>query len=78
MPVDTPQDSVSITINGDPHTAPKKATYEQLVQLAGLKGNPSMVVSFGDRSRAGRAPHRGDTIELDDGAHVTVVHTGNA
>lgn len=69
---------VSITVNGDQRQVPKRVTYEDLVRLAGLTGNPSMTVSFGDRSRSGRAPYAGQTIDLDDGAHVTVVHTGNA
>lgn len=75
---DTSRDTVSVTINGAQRHVPKRATYEQLVQMAGATGNPSMSVSFGDRSRAGRAPRAGETIDLDDGAHVTVVHTGNA
>lgn len=70
--------AVNITINGDERVAPKKITYEKLVELAGKTGFPSMTVCFGDRERAGRAPHRGQTIELDEGAIVDVVHTGSA
>jgi hypothetical protein len=37
-----------------------------------------MVVSFGNRDRAAKSVLPGQEIELDEGAHVTCVHTGNA
>lgn len=71
---------MKITVNSKPHEleAGGLVTYEQLVHLAGQRGTPTIVVSFGNRDRAGKSPLPGATIELDEGAHVTVVHTGNA
>ena len=70
----------AITINGQSHTVPsdEDVPYERLVEIAGLTGTPSMTVQFGQRDRAGCAPTPGTNIRLDHGAHVTVVHTGNA
>lgn len=72
--------NVTVTINGATHVIPSggHATYERLVALAGLTGNPTLTVSFANRDRAGRALIKGETVALDEGAHVTVVHTGNA
>jgi len=72
---------MKITVNGAPHELPDgqyPTTYEQLVELAGETGTPSVAVSLGDKSRAGLAPYPGSVVELDEGARVTVVHTGNA
>lgn len=72
---------MKITVNGTAHELPDGAyltTYEQLVELAGETGTPSVAVSLGDKSRAGLAPSPGSSVELDDGARITVVHTGNA
>lgn len=72
---------MKITVNGTEHVLPDgqyPTTYEQLVELAGETGTPSVAVSLGDKSRAGLAPYPGSSVELDDGARVTVVHTGNA
>ena len=70
----------SITVNGKPHTVPsdEDVPYERLVEMAGLTGTPSMTVGFGNRDRAGKAPIPGASVRLDDGADVTVAHTGNA
>lgn len=70
---------VNVKINGEAHKLPyAPISYERLVELAGKRGAPSMTVSFGDRDRAGKAPLPGDVVLLDEGAHVTVVHTGCA
>jgi len=72
--------AVTVHINGEKHSIPNggRITYERLVELSGRTGYPTMTISFGDRDRAGRAPRRGQTIDLDEGAIVTVCHTNNA
>lgn len=72
---------MKITVNGIEHELPDgsySTTYEQIVELAGESGTPSVAVRFGDRGRAGMAPCKGEAVELDDGARINVVHTGNA
>jgi hypothetical protein len=69
---------VSVFINGERHVVQPRMAYERLVGLAGLRGTPSMIVDYGDRKRRPVAPTVGQEIELDEGARVTVVHTGNA
>lgn len=72
---------MKIIVNGVEHILPDGqylTTYEQLVEIAGESGTPSMAVSFGDRERAGKALGPGDSIGLDDGARVRLAHTGCA
>jgi hypothetical protein len=71
---------VDVTINGEKRKiiADAAATYEHLVDLAGMTGHPSMAIRFGDRGRKGKILAPGEAVELDNGAAVDVVHTGNA
>ncbi len=68
---------VTITINGRKATVTRPTTYEQIVEVAGLTGNPSMIVSFKSGAKS-LVPYKGQTIELDETAYVTVVHTNSA
>ena len=71
--------AIEVTINGVATTLDAgPISYEDLVRHAGMDGRPSMMVSFGDRTRAGRAPHAGESVDLDDGAVVEIAHTGAA
>lgn len=70
---------ITVFINSEPYVLPSpRVSYEQLVKLAGKTCNPTVAVSFGDRDRAGRALCSGQTIDLDSGAHVMVVHARHA
>lgn len=74
-----PVPDVDVTINGERRKiSGAKVMYEHLVELAGMKGNPSVTVRFGDRSREGTIVSPGKLVELDAGAMINVVHTGNA
>lgn len=56
------------------------ATYEQVVELAGERGSPSVAYSYrvGVHQRAGTMYPGCKPIELATGMVFTVVHTGNA
>ena len=69
-----------ITINGTKHVVGGSVSYEQLVQLAGMKGSPSIAYSgprTGDTRREGTV-HIGQSITTQQGMNFTVIHTGNA
>lgn len=71
------------TVNGDEHEllADTPLTYEHIVALAGLTGNPTMVYKSprnGDVYRHG-CMHKGQVLNIvTDGMRFTVCHTGNA
>lgn len=70
---------VAVTVNGKRlELVPHGLSYENLVEYAGMKGNPTMTIRFGDRSREGVILSPGMSVELDDGAVVDAVHTGDA
>lgn len=77
-PVIDPEAPIWIVVNARTHeTVPGNvATYEHLVHVAGMTGQPSMTVRFPDGR--GRIVSSGQEIELVDGLVVTCVHTGNA
>lgn len=50
-------------------------TYERVVQLAGLRGMPTMVMHLGLQRRI---VHPGMSLPLEDGMHFQVIHTGSA
>lgn len=71
---------VAVTLNGAEVQLPLRVTFADVVKAAGLKGNPSIIVS--------RRDHPGFSIiesirfdqarELKAGDRITAVHTGNA
>lgn len=70
------------TVNGDEHTllADTPLTYEHIVTLAGLTGNPTMVFHQreGEWTRDGQL-HKGQTMQdFRPGTRFTVCHTGDA
>lgn len=75
---------MKIIINGKTHDTfeGNEATYEHIVQVAGMTGNPSMTVSWRDerdaRVQSGCILSAGQSIELRDGMRISVCHTGNA
>lgn len=73
---------MKITINGRDHDVPGGyLSYEELVKLAGKTGNPSATYlgpRMGDMRRGGIMHPGCKPIELEEGMHFDVVHTGNA
>lgn len=70
---------VSVFINNKHHSVQSRMSYERIVRLAGLSGNPSMIVSPPRHTdRRAFAPIVGQEFDLETGTHITVVHTGNA
>lgn len=75
-----------VTVNGaDVTTTSTELTYEDVVALAGLKGQPSVTWSVweavGDKlakMHRGGILHRGDGIQVADGMSFRAVHTGAA
>lgn len=73
----------TFTVNGDEHEllADTPLTYEHIVTLAGLTGNPIMVYHQsrpGGWVRSGSL-HKGQTMsDMQPGTRFTVCHTGNA
>ena len=53
-------------------------TYEELVELSGLKGTPTMTIIPADKKWRGEVGYPGQTYGLDEGDRVTVVHTSDA
>jgi hypothetical protein len=53
-------------------------SFSRLVEIGGMSGTPSVVVKFGDSTRAPQVISRGKPFALDDGARVTMAHTDNA
>lgn len=70
-----------ITINGEKTLwAAPEISYEQLVELAGMKGTPSAMYEgprHGDSQRSG-IMHPGKIVAVEDGMHFSVAHTNNA
>lgn len=73
---------IEITINGRRHVVGGSAiSYEQVVQLAGEQGTPSMTQYWRGghaKGREGRILSPGQSVPLDDGLVFCAVHTGNA
>lgn len=71
---------IKISINSSVFHVPENAVYmyEELVQMAGLSGNPSTTVSRKDKSKAGLLLYHGKNYTPEEGDHITMVHTNNA
>lgn len=67
--------TASITLNGTERTVPTPCSYEELVDLAGKLGHPSMTLKSGN---SGRIISPGDIVALRDGDKINVMHTGDA
>lgn len=74
---------MQVTINGTQRwlrQSESPITYEQIVELAGLTGAPTMTYHAkinGDTVRQGTLI-AGESLELAHGMRISVVHTGNA
>jgi len=68
-----------IMVNGE-HKRLKepRLSYEQLVELAGLTGNPSCTYGYIGEQNAGGIFCPGDTLQIVGNEHFSIVHTGNA
>ena len=55
-------------------------TYEQIVEMAGKKGNPSVIynVRISDDMRRSGPMHAGSRVTIVEGMTFSVIHTGNA
>lgn len=73
---------MTIIINGIPITTSKsELSYEDVVELAGKKGYPTVVYSSprrGDSNRSGEMHFGCPTVHIEDQMVFSVVHTGNA
>jgi hypothetical protein len=71
-------ETITVTVNARKlHTiAGNVATYEHLVHVAGMTGQPAMTVRCSDGY--GRSLEPGQDIELADGLVVTCAHTGDS
>jgi hypothetical protein len=79
---DAPATAHHIIVNGSPFAIYVSwVTYEYIVQLALMRGTPSMTRDWTPEckhGRDGRIVHPGDRIDLESGMVFTVAHTGNA
>ena len=73
---------LKIIVNGKTIDAPASyATYEEIVELAGHAGNPTVTYSAWlskDVRKSGVMFTTCEPVEIVDGMHFEVVHTGNA
>jgi len=69
--------NITVILNGESMRMPEgRIDYEDLVSLAGLRGNPSM--TWHQRGGAGGILSPGRWVEVRAGMVFNVVHTGNA
>lgn len=73
---------MTIIINGIPVvTESSEMSYDDIVQLAGKKGYPTVAYSSlrqGDSTRSGEMHFGGPTVRLEEMMIFNVAHTGNA
>lgn len=79
-PSEAERPDCAVDINGEAHVARGGVlTYEQVVELAGLRGTPSVVFSNADQDpRSGILAPGDGPVRVKDDTHITAVHTGNA
>ena len=73
---------MTIIINGDPIlTNSPELNYEDIVELAGKKGYPTVTYSsprLGDSKRSGEMHFGSPAVPIEDQMIFSVVHTGHA
>lgn len=70
----------NIVINGTKMTTEATTlSYEEVLQLAGLRGNPTTVYSYrNSKDHSGRFLNPGKSVDVWDGLSIDCCHTGNA
>lgn len=71
---------VNVLINTTPKKLPAGViTYEQLVDLAGMKGTPTVTFhAKHGRMQYSGCPAPGDSFVASEGMRISITHTGNA
>lgn len=73
---------VRIIVNGLEFKVGREVTYEQVVELAGKRGNPTVTYSTrrrrGDALRSGTMHTGCRPVAVEDGMVFSAMHTGNA
>lgn len=71
------EDWYKVTINGSTFTLfHKELSYEYIVKLAELSGNPSMTISLPSGKHFTLS--QGQVVRLEEGAVINIVHTNKA
>lgn len=72
---------IRIIVNGLEFLVEEKVTYEQIVELAGKRGNPTVTYSTrrkGDSRRSGEMHQGCNPVQVEEGMMFNAMHTGNA